>query len=111
MELDEQVADKTYHVPHGGLPPQSERLADRALFTESFAFIPAEVQTDIVTSFLPYWQATRLWVLARPMTGFAESFSDPAAAGRATRSEPDTPCVGFGRNRPITSSESSWTSI
>ncbi len=28
-----------------------ERLADRAVFTESFAFIPAEVQTDIVTSF------------------------------------------------------------
>ena len=30
-------------------------------------------------------------------TGFAESFSDPAAAGRATRSEPDTPCVGVAK--------------
>jgi len=65
----------TYHVPRGGLPPQSKRLADRAIFTESFAFIPSDVQTDIVTSFLPFWQETRLWVLARPMTGFAETFS------------------------------------
>ncbi|MGB1471258.1 MAG: bifunctional allantoicase/(S)-ureidoglycine aminohydrolase [Candidatus Puniceispirillaceae bacterium] len=69
------MAKTTYHVPRGGLPPQSKRLADRAIFTESFAFIPADVQTDIVTSFLPFWQETRLWVLARPMTGFAETFS------------------------------------
>ena len=94
MELDEQVADKTYHVPHGGLPPQSERLADRALFTESFAFIPAEVQTDIVTSFLPFWQTTRLWVLARPMTGFAESFShylmEVSSGGGSQQPDDDT---------------------
>jgi (S)-ureidoglycine aminohydrolase len=31
--------------------------------------------TDIVTSFLPFWDKTRLWVLARPMSGFAETFS------------------------------------
>ena len=31
--------------------------------------------TDVVTSFLPNWEKTRLWVLARPMTGFAETFS------------------------------------
>jgi len=69
------VAKTTYHVPRGGLPPQSKRLADRAIFTESFAFIPGDVQTDIVTSFLPFWQETRLWVLARPLSGFAETFS------------------------------------
>jgi (S)-ureidoglycine aminohydrolase len=33
------------------------------------------VQRDITTSFLPGWQATRMWVLARPMTGFSETFS------------------------------------
>jgi (S)-ureidoglycine aminohydrolase len=28
-----------------------------------------------VTSFLPFWDAARLWVLARPLSGFAETFS------------------------------------
>ena len=82
-----------YHVPQGGLPLQSERLADRAIFTESFAFIPSDVQTDIVTSFLPHWQATRLWVLARPMTGFAETFShylmEVGAGGGSQKPEDD----------------------
>ena len=82
-----------YHVPQGGLPPQSERLADRAIFTDSFAFIPSDVQTDIVTSFLPHWQATRLWVLARPMTGFAETFShylmEVGAGGGSQKPEDD----------------------
>ena len=31
--------------------------------------------TDIVTSALPFWDKTRLWVLARPLSGFAETFS------------------------------------
>ena len=31
--------------------------------------------TDIVTSSLPFWENTRLWVIARPLTGFAETFS------------------------------------
>ncbi len=82
-----------YHVPQGGLPPQSKRLADRAIFTDSFAFIPSDVQTDIVTSFLPHWQATRLWVLARPMTGFAETFShylmEVGAGGGSQKPEDD----------------------
>jgi len=30
---------------------------------------------DIVTSNLPFWNNTRLWVLARPLSGFAETFS------------------------------------
>jgi (S)-ureidoglycine aminohydrolase len=30
---------------------------------------------DIVTSFLPFWEDTRLWVIARPLSGFAETFS------------------------------------
>lgn len=28
---------------------------------------------DIVSSQLPHWQGTRLWVLARPLSGFAET--------------------------------------
>ena len=30
---------------------------------------------DIVTSHLPFWDNTRLWVIARPLSGFAETFS------------------------------------
>jgi hypothetical protein len=39
-----------YAVPVGGLPAQSERLADRAIFTTAYAVIPKTVMTDIVTS-------------------------------------------------------------
>ena len=50
-------------------------MADRAVFTTGYAVIPKGVLTDIVTSQLPFWDNTKLWVLARPLTGFAESFS------------------------------------
>lgn len=65
----------TDYTPRGGLLPQTDRLSDHAVFTESYAVIPARSLSDITTSYLPHWDATRLWVLARPMTGFAESFS------------------------------------
>ena len=67
--------DISYALPPGGLPAQSQRLADRAVFTTAYAFIPKTVMTDIVTSALPFWEQTRLWVLARPLSGFAETFS------------------------------------
>ncbi len=41
----------TYAVAEGGLPPQSARLTDRAIFTTAYAFIPKGVMADIVTSF------------------------------------------------------------
>ncbi len=82
-----------YFTPEGGLPAQTERLADRAIFTSAFAFIPRDVQTDIVTSFLPFWEQTRLWVLARPMTGFAETFShylmEVGPGGKSDRPDDD----------------------
>ena len=64
-----------YWTPSGGLPPQTQLVADRAVFTNGYAVIPRGVLTDIVTSQLPFWNNTKLWVLARPLTGFAESFS------------------------------------
>ena len=66
---------RTYYAPHGGHPPQTDLLTDRAMFTEAYAVIPKGVMRDIVTSHLPFWDNTRLWVLARPLTGFAETFS------------------------------------
>ena len=65
----------SYHAPPGGLPPQTGLMTGRAVFTEAYAVIPAGCFSDIVTSALPGWAGTRLWMIARPMTGFSETFS------------------------------------
>ncbi len=64
-----------YYAPPGGLPPQTALMTGRAVFTPAYAFIPKGCFSDIVTSFLPGWDKTRLWLIARPMSGFAETFS------------------------------------
>ena len=53
----------------GGHPDQSTLLTGRAVFTDAYAVIPHGCMRDIVTSFLPHWTNTRLWVLARPLSG------------------------------------------
>lgn len=82
-----------YYAPSGGMPPQSKTADDKAIFTTAYAVIPRTVIMDIVASFLPYWQGTRLWVLARPLSGFAETFShylmEVAPGGGSTRPEDD----------------------
>ncbi len=84
---------RTYHAPKGGLPPQTDLLTGRAVFKEAYAVIPRGVMSDIVTSFLPGWEGTRLWVLARPLSGFAETFSqyivEVAPGGGSSHPEPD----------------------
>jgi (S)-ureidoglycine aminohydrolase len=64
-----------YYAPSGGHPGQSELTTDRAVFTEAYAVLPRGTMRDIVTSNLPFWEQTRLWVIARPLSGFAETFS------------------------------------
>ena len=64
-----------YATPPGGLPPQSALMTQRAVFTEAYAVIPAGTMRGITASLLPHWSGTRLWIIARPMTGFAETFS------------------------------------
>ncbi len=64
-----------YYTPPGGLPPQTALMTQRAVFTEAYAVIPRGCFSDIVTSFLPGWTATRLWLIARPLSGFSETFS------------------------------------
>ena len=64
-----------YHTPQGGLPPQTQMLTDRAVFTDAYAVIPKGTFSDIVTSFLPFWEGAKFWVLSRPLSGFAETFS------------------------------------
>ena len=84
----------TYFAPIGGHPAQTELLTDRAVFTEAYAVIPRRVMRDIVTSYLPFWTKTRLWVIARPLTGFAETFSqyvmevEPGGGSEAPESDP-----------------------
>ena len=69
------MPETSYFAPVGGLPSQSELLSSRAIFTESYAVIPKGVLRDIVTSKLPHWDNTRVWILARPLSGFTETFS------------------------------------
>jgi (S)-ureidoglycine aminohydrolase len=64
-----------YYAPTGGLPTQHDLTTDRAIFTEAYAVLPRGTMRDIVTSALPFWEQTRLWVIARPLSGFAETFS------------------------------------
>lgn len=83
----------SYAAPHGGHPDQTQLLTDRAVFTEAYAVIPKGVMRDIVTSNLPFWTATRAWVLSRPLSGFAETFSqyimEVGAGGGSDRPETD----------------------
>jgi (S)-ureidoglycine aminohydrolase len=85
--------DYSYYAPTGGLPDQNTRARERAVFTNSYAVIPRGVLSDIVTSFLPGWKDTRAWVLARPLSGFAETFAqlivEVAPGGGADTPEPD----------------------
>lgn len=87
-----------YYAPHGGHPPQQQLLTDRAIFTDSYAVLPKGTMNDIVTSFLPFWENTRLWVIARPMSGFAETFSqyimEVASGGGSDTPELDSDAEG-----------------
>jgi (S)-ureidoglycine aminohydrolase len=82
----------------GGLPPQTALHTQRATFTEAYAVLPRATMSDITASRLPGWTQTRLWVLARPMTGFAETFSqylmEVQPGGGSTAPEPDPTAQG-----------------
>jgi (S)-ureidoglycine aminohydrolase len=84
----------TYAFPRGGLPDQSVNPEGTAIFTDAYAVIPACTMRDIVTSALPGWTGTRTWILARPLTGFAETFAQYAVevepGGGSDTPEPDS---------------------
>ena len=85
--------DQKYYFPTGGLPSQKDMMTQRAVFTEAYAVIPKGTMRDIVTSFLPHWHKTRAWVLARPLSGFAETFSqyimEVSAGGGSSKPDPE----------------------
>jgi len=84
---------RNYYAPTGGHPPQTDLLTGRAVFTEAYAVIPKGVMRDIVTSVLPFWEKTRAWIIARPLSGFAETFSqyimEVQPGGGSENPEPD----------------------
>ncbi|AUH32129.1 bifunctional allantoicase/(S)-ureidoglycine aminohydrolase [Paracoccus tegillarcae] len=75
VDLRQPRLDGPYAGPVAGLPPQTGLTTDTAVFTEAYAVIPSSTMRDIVTSYLPGWTGMRMWMLARPLTGFAETFS------------------------------------
>jgi (S)-ureidoglycine aminohydrolase len=87
------MTNSSYYAPQGGLPPQTQLLSGRAVFTTAYAMIPKGVMQDIVTSFLPHWSNTRAWIIARPLSGFAETFSqyimEVSEDGGSDNPEPD----------------------
>ena len=92
------MTERRYFAPHGGHPPQTDLLTGRAIFTPAYAVLPKGTMRDIVTSVLPHWEGTRLWVIARPMTGFAETFSqyimEVQPGGGSDRPEDDAGAQG-----------------
>ena len=97
IELD-LMTNGPYFAPTGGHPPQTQLLTDRAVFTDAYAVIPKGTMRDIVTSFLPFWEKTRAWVLSRPLSGFAETFSqyimEVQPGGGSQRPETDPQAQG-----------------
>ena len=95
------MENNRYFYPSGGVPSQRTVASDRAVFKTAYVFIPQTVLKDIVVSYFPHWHGTRAWVLARPMSGFSETFSQSiieiAPAGGSQAPEPDTSaeCVLF----------------
>ncbi|WP_424927005.1 bifunctional allantoicase/(S)-ureidoglycine aminohydrolase [Amaricoccus tamworthensis] len=85
--------ERSYYFPKGGLPPQTDLNTGRAVFKDAYAVIPKGVLSDIVTSVLPHWDRTRAWIIARPMSGFAETFAqyivEVEPGGGSERPEPD----------------------
>jgi (S)-ureidoglycine aminohydrolase len=92
------MAPSPYASPIAGLPGQAALHTGRAVFTEAYALIPNGVMRDIVTSYLPHWTDTRAWIIARPMSGFAETFSqyilEVSPGGGSIRPEPDAGAEG-----------------
>jgi len=73
-------------------------MTGRAVFTDAYAFIPRGVFSDIVTSFLPNWADTKAWIIARPLSGFSETFCqyvmEVAPGGGSDSPEPDETAQG-----------------
>jgi (S)-ureidoglycine aminohydrolase len=103
LSIDKETSMRTrsYFAPHGGHPPQTALITGRAVFTEAYAVIPKETMRDIVTSVLPHWERTRAWIIARPLSGFSETFAqyimevEPQGGCKTPEPDPDAQGVLF----------------
>lgn len=92
---------KNYFATPGGMPAPNAAPDGRAIFTSSYAVIPGSVMRDIVTSRFPGWTDARAWVLARPLSGFAETFAwamielEPNGGSSQPEPDPVVECVIF----------------
>ena len=88
----------TYAFPPGGMPPLDDSPEGTARFTTAYAVIPAGTMRDITSSALPGWSRTRAWIIARPLSGFAETFAqyavELAPGGGSDHPEPDPQAQG-----------------
>ena len=95
------MSSRHYFAALGGHPAQTELLTGRAAFTEAYAVIPKGVMRDIVASLLPFWEKTRAWIIARPLSGFAETFSqyivevNPGGGSERPETDPNAEGVLF----------------
>ncbi len=84
---------RTYAFPPGGMPDPDDDPLATAIFTPAYAVLPANTQREIVTSMFPGWIGHKAWVLARPLSGFAETFAQYAVqlrpGGGSSTPEPD----------------------
>lgn len=87
-----------YKIPSGGHVAQTALHTGRAVFTEAYALIPNGVMREIVTSLLPFWRDAKAWIIARPLSGFSETFSqyvmDVLPGGGSDAPEPDPEAEG-----------------
>ena len=88
-----------YFANPAGHPPQTDLLTDRAIVTEAYTVIPRGVMRDIVTSVLPDWDDTRVWILNRPVAGgattFAQYLMEVAPGGGSAKPEAQSTVEGF----------------
>ncbi len=54
----------SYFSQVGGLPPQTQTLSIKAVFTTAYAVIPKTVMSDTVTSVMPHWDKTLAWIIS-----------------------------------------------
>ena len=89
----------SYYAPETSLPPQTALLTSSAVVTEAYTVIPRGVLRDIVVSELPEWQATRTWILNRPVAGgsttFAQYLVEVSPGGGSTDPEPEAGVESF----------------
>ncbi len=104
--------DLPLFLPARRLPPQSALMTGARVFTTAYAVIPPAVSRTSWTSFLPGWTQTKLWLIARPMSGFSETFSQYCDGGgarrrfRPARSRSGSRALAFLHGRPCHADES-----